>query len=74
MFVLMARNQSELAAAWSVAMPGVQLDPAGIKSCILIEAATLPDSKSPCLSASVVNPNPDALDRLNAELESETKP
>lgn len=46
-FVLLAENSKQLAALWSHIMTqAAPLDPAGIKSAILIEAATLPDAKA----------------------------
>lgn len=69
-FVLMAANERHLAAIWHHVMSGLPLDPAGIKPAILIEAATLPDHKA-IGPISPISPIPDALDRLNATLESE---
>lgn len=70
-FVIMAANTRQLEILWQHIMRKVPLDPAGIKPCILIEAATLPDHKaiSPIAPISPISPIPDALDRLNAELE-----
>jgi len=45
-FVLLAANSKQLSILWSHIMAQAgPLDPAGIKSAILIESATLPDAR-----------------------------
>ena len=45
-FAILAKNTTDLAVIWRMILPGAEeLDPAGIKSAILIEASTLPTPK-----------------------------
>jgi hypothetical protein len=46
-FVLMARTAEELAVIWERVMPGVPLDPAGVRAGIVVEANTLPENPRP---------------------------
>jgi len=56
-FVILAQNSKQLAILWSHIMANAApLDPAGIKSAILIEAATLPETRQgTATGAAVVN-------------------
>ena len=55
-FVILAKNERQLAALWNhiMANANLPLDTEGIKSCILIEASVLPTRK-----ASVATPHPE---------------
>ena len=63
-FVLLAKNSRQLEILWRHIMTEVELDPAGIKSAILIEAATLPDARptSPTSQTSPTSPSNTTID------------
>jgi hypothetical protein len=42
-FVILAKNATQLRALWKGIMTQVELDPAGIKNAVLIEASVLPE-------------------------------
>lgn len=51
-FVLLAKNEKQLAILWAHILREVPLDPRGIRSAILIESNLLPDRKT------IPNPEP----------------
>jgi hypothetical protein len=44
-FVILAKNERQLEIIWASLLANIPLDPAGIKSAILIESNLLPDRK-----------------------------